>query len=414
METQDTIRVSPNASLPASEPLSMASIRLDSEAAADLRQFIASTPLLQVHSEVKTYPKDDDPLFVSTAENGPDICLIDLDPDRSKAIQTAEKIHEKLPGTAVFAISSDSRSDYILQAMRCGCVEYLVKPVNLDHLLDAVARVGGKKTEKRPQLSGELLTLIGAKGGAGVTTLATHLGALLAKSCSRKTLLVDFHKSLGDAALYLGITRQDYDFCELAANVDRLDSALLQSFVLHHSSGLDVLPAPSLKDSELHLPTESLGQTFDFLRSRYEFVLVDCAPGLSEHNVELLRRSNQIYVIAVPEVSALRNVVHYLDFFARQEFPADRVHVVLNRHQKRNGISDQEVEKAIHHRIYWKVPNQYSHVVRTITAGDPSSALDNSEVARSLMAWAGALGSRPQQNNGQKKPSRGLLGFLGG
>lgn len=414
MDIQESSKAITRESWSANEVLTLATIQLDTEATGELRQFISSTPFLQLHKEIRSYPKDDDPFLDSDENSRPDICLVDFDPDRHQATLTAERIHERLPGTAVFAISSDSNSEHILQAMRCGCVEYLVKPVNVDHLLDAIARVGGKKSEKRALLNCELLTFVGAKGGTGVTTLATHLGALLAKSCSRKVLLVDLHPSLGDVALYLGITQQEYHFFELAENVDRLDSALLQSFLLHHPSGLDVLPAPQLRETEHRISTDAIGRTLDFMRSRYEFILIDCAPGLSEHNAELFRRSNQLYIVTVPEVSALRNVVHYLDFLTRQEFPSGRVRVVLNRHMKKGGISDPEIEKAIHRRIDWKVPNQYSHVIRTIHGGDPISALNNSDVARNLMAWAGTLGSRPEeQTKPSKKSARGLLGLLG-
>ena len=40
---------------------------------------------------------------------------------------------------------------------------------------------------------------MGAKGGCGVTSLVTQLGALLANSLSKKTLVVDLHPDFGDA-----------------------------------------------------------------------------------------------------------------------------------------------------------------------------------------------------------------------
>ena len=50
-------------------------------------------------------------------------------------------------------------------------------------------------------------------------------------------LIVDLHHDFGDAALYLGLTKYRYHSYELVENTDRLDAELLQSFVLHHSSG---------------------------------------------------------------------------------------------------------------------------------------------------------------------------------
>jgi pilus assembly protein CpaE len=411
MDTRENADAS-SRGLSSGEALSVVGICLDAEAARELRELIDATPFLRLQAELKRYVTEDDPLLDSTQEPAPDICLIDFDHDRHSAVLTAERIHERLPSTAVFAVSSNAQPDLIIQAMRCGCTEYALKPAYRDQLLEAVARVWGRKRERREQLNGEVLTFLGAKGGSGVTTVATHLGTLLAKSCSRKVLLLDLHPSFGDAALYLGLTKHQYHFFELAENVDRLDTDLLQSFVLRHPSGLDVLPAPDVSQPIPHVSSEAIEQTVDFIRLRYEFVLIDCAPGLVEQNLEMIRRSDQLYLVTVPEVSALRNVVRYLDYLAHIEFSRERTHVVLNRHVKRSAITDDEIEKAIRQKIYRKVPNQYNQVIRTIHGGDPSSQLATSEVARNLLAWAGALGGKPERDEEKKKLGKGFLGLL--
>ena len=420
VNTRDSTAVPSREGLSSGETLSLVSICMDAEAAGELRQLVRSTPFVRLQAELRNYPTEDDLALEWTKEPGPHICLIDFDRDRKSAIVTAERIHQRLPHTAIFATSSNSQPDLIIQAMRCGCSEYIVKPPDREQLLEAVVRVGGRRREKRELLNGQVLTFLGAKGGSGVTTVVTHLGALLAKSCLRKTLVIDLHPTLGDAALYLGFTKHQYHFCELVENVDRLDSELLQSFVLHHSSGLDVLPAPDLSEPAPGVSPEAIGQTIEFIRLQYEFVLIDSPPGISEQNLELLRHSDQVHVVTVPEVSAMRNVVRYLDYLQRIDFSQEKIRVVLNRHLKRGAITDDEIEKVIRRKIYWKVPNQYNQVIRTINGGDPASELSNSEVARCLMGWAGHVGSKPDSDMEKKKeskvekaPKAALLGLLG-
>lgn len=395
------------------EPLTMATVHLDAEAAKDLQHFVESTPLVQLRGEVKGYLNEDDPALEWLVERSPDICVIDFDDDRRSANQTAERIRERLQATAIFALSANTRSDLIIEAMRSGCSEYLVKPTDRDQFLEAVARVGARRKDKREQYNGEVLTFLGAKGGCGVTTLATHLGTFLAKSCARKTVLIDLHPANGDTALYLGFTKYPYHFYELAESTERLDAELLQSFLLHHASGLDLLPGPELSEPTRHLGTEAIIRTIEFIRLRYEYVLIDCPPGLTTQNSEVMRRSNQLYLVTVAEVPALRNLTRYLEYLTRVEFAQERARVVLNRHLKRGAILDDDIEKAIRHGIYWKVPNQYNQVVRTINGGDPSAAT-GSEVARSLMDWAEDVGRRSGNGENKKKPNRGLLGLLGG
>ena len=189
------------------ESISLVTVCLDTEAGAELRQFVRATQFLRLQAEVHSYLTEDDIALSWMQAPGPDICLIDFDNDRPSAIITAERIHEKLPNTAIFAISSNSQPNLIIEAMRCGCTEYIVKPADREQLLEAVARIGSRKKEKREQLTGQVLVFLGSKGGSGVTTLSTHLAALLAKSFSRRTILIDLHPTCGESSLFLGLTK---------------------------------------------------------------------------------------------------------------------------------------------------------------------------------------------------------------
>ena len=397
------------------ERLSLVAICLDTEAGLELRQFVRETPFLRLQAEVNTYLTEEDASLTWTRPPGPDICMIDFDRDRPNAIITAERIHERLPHTALFAVSSHSQPYLIIEAMRCGCSEYVVKPIDREQLLEAMARVGARRREKREQSLGQVVAFLAAKGGSGATTIATHLAALLAKSCSRRTILIDLHPSCGEDALFLGVTKYQYHFYELVESIDRLDSDFLQSYVLHHPSGLDLLPGPDFSEPIRRISTESIGQAIDFIRSKYEFVLIDCTPGLTDQNLEVFPRADHIYVVTVPEVPALRNVARLLDFFTHHEVSQDRVDVVLNRHQSKNSaITDSQIEKVIRKKIFWKVPNQYQQVIQTINAGDPSAQLSSSEVARSILSWAKTLGTKPPDERERKKSGKTFLGLFGG
>jgi len=395
------------------EVLALVSVCLEPAASAELREFVRATPFLRLQAEINSYITEQNTALRWMHPPGPDICLIDFDQNRDDAIATAEKVHEKFPHTAVFAISTVSQPNLIIQAMRCGCSEYIVKPADRDQLLEAVARVGSRKKEKRETASGQVLTFVGAKGGAGVTTIATHLGALLAKSMARRVLLVDLHPTCGEAALFLGLTKHQYHFYDLVENVDRLDDELLQSYTLHHPSGLHLLPAPDFTEPERRVSVEAIGLAMEFIRSRFDFVLADCPPGLNEQNVEVIRRSDALHIVAVPEVPSLRNVARFIDYLNRVEFSQERVNVVVNRHAKKSVISDDEIEKVIRKKIYWRVPNQYQQVIKTIYAGDPSVGISDSEVARTLLEWAQSIGTLATDKAPSKKAAKGFLSILG-
>ena len=393
----------------AGEPLSVACLGLDD----DTRRFLAlladSSSLIRVRTQIGT--PDPERISEQLGEPAPDICLIDFDRNRRTAVAVAESIHSSIPGTAIFAVSAQSQPSAILEAMRCGCSEYLVRPIDRNQLVSAVMRVGARRQEKADQNRAQLLAFMGAKGGCGVTTVATQLGALLASSLSRRALLLDFHPDCGDAALYLKLTKSRYHFFELLENSERMDADFLESFLVRHTSGLELIPAPegdmTARDG---LPPGALTRTLTFLRSRYEFVLVDLPSAWNEEKLAVIRDCDQLYLVAVAEVSAVRNLVRQVQFLSGQGVRRDKIRIVMNRHDRRNIVSDDQIESVIEQKIFWRIPNQYLQVVKAIHEGDPIAQRRNSEVTRSLEAWAEEIG-RKQDEVSKTKREGGFLGL---
>src|SRR5205823_14822810 len=111
-----------------------------------------------------------------------------------QAIWTTERLRGDHPDVHVFAISSYSEAERIIAAMRAGCAEYLLKPMQNERVLDGLARVEAKQKERtRSKIRGKVITLIGAKGGTGVTSLDLHLAMELTGSVQRKCHLVAQH-----------------------------------------------------------------------------------------------------------------------------------------------------------------------------------------------------------------------------
>src|SRR5262249_37168795 len=130
----------------------------------------------------------------------PDVFIVDFDENRDNAIRTAEQLQGVLSGkTSIFAISSKSEPELIIGAMRAGCSEYLVKPAGKDRLVEALTKIDLRKRERQAtQKRGKVVSLLGAKGGTGVTSIAVHLATFLATlGKNQKTVLIDHHPDLG-------------------------------------------------------------------------------------------------------------------------------------------------------------------------------------------------------------------------
>ncbi len=320
------------------------------------------------------------------------ICFIDYDQNREEAIRITERLRSEYPDVPMFAVSSSSDPQGIIAAMRAGCAEYLAKPIQQVQVLDGLTRVEAKQKKKaRSRVRGKVITLIGAKGGTGVTSLALHLALELAHEGKRKCILVDQHPALGDASLYLGTGRHQYSFYELANSSDRLDEELLQGFLLHHFSGLHLLDSPEMVDAIHGAPPSAVEHTLAFLANIYQFVVVDCPPGLTDGTLASIAQSEQVVIVMTAELPSVRNCVRYIEHLSKLGYAAASIHVLLNRYSKKGSLSDDRIEKALGREISLRVPNSYNEVIQAINAGTPISSENKSEFGSAIRNWAHEL-----------------------
>jgi pilus assembly protein CpaE len=328
------------------------------------------------------------------------ICFIDYDRNTEEAIRITERLRSEYPNAHVFAVSSNSQPEGIIAAMRAGCAEYLSKPMRQEHVLDGIARLeANQKKKTRSRAHGKVITLVGAKGGTGVTSLALHLALELAYEGKRKCVLVDQHPVLGDASLYLGTGRHEYSFYELANNSDRLDEDLLQGFLLRHNSGLHLLDSPEMLDAIHGAPPTSLEHTLAFLADLYQFVVVDCPPGLTDGTLASIAQSEQIAIVMTAELPSVRNAVRYIEYLAKLGYSSSSIYIVLNRYSKKALLSDERIEKALGRAISLRVPNSYNEVIQAINAGAPISSGKKSDFGAAIQKWARELVTNASGND---------------
>jgi len=347
------------------------------------------------------------------------ICIIDFDEGLKESCRVVERLRDNCDKTInLFAASSNPDSDAIIAAMRSGCSEYLVKPFDSQKVSDALAHIEARRHIRDDQATaGRIVTLTGGKGGTGVTSLALHLAMNLVRRHKQKCLLVDLHHALGDASLYLGLVRRKYSFYELVHNTDRLDAELLQGFLLQHESGLHVLDSSETIDGVAHVSPEAIEHTLAFLAETYQFVIIDCPPGIADDTSAAIRQSDQMAVVITPELPAIRNAMRLVEYLVGMHYPDKNIDIVLNRSEKNSPLSDGEIETALHRPIAVKIPNNYGEIIKSINAGVPIALGRNANLPLAFDQWADRLmGEEPattESTKGETKQPRGWLRLIG-
>lgn len=346
-------------------------------------------------------------------EHQPEICIVNMDANRSMALETVQYLRSLSSGSmGIFGVSSHMDSDSIIEAMRAGCTEYLGHPLKPDRLESALLDISRRRRDLPvSSQQGKIITLLGVKGGVGTTTLAVHLGHMLSKSGVR-TLLIDDHADLGDATLHLGLDDRSFGFHELVRNVQRMDAELLQGFLLKHESGLEVLASPETLEMAAPFTAQAMSQTLRTLARIYEYILIDARSGVDELNMAVFESSDQIYLVGTPGLPDVRNLSRYLQYLSRVGFPVSNTYVVLNKVGRNNAIPLEQVEKVLRLKVPVQIPLAVDEVTNAINSGVPASHRPKSDFAQSIQRWAQRFSDRAVAKPSPEQASAGVRSKL--
>jgi chromosome partitioning protein len=161
----------------------------------------------------------------------------------------------------------------------------------------------------------KVIAVTNQKGGVGKTTTAINLGASLAAN-DLKVLIIDSDPQ-GNATTGLGI--------EKATGASTLYEALIGggslegSIVNTECQGLDLVPADknlvaaNLEMVDLPEREYRLRKAMEPIRSRYDFILIDCPPALDLLTLNALLASDSVLIPIQCEFFALEGISQLMD-----------------------------------------------------------------------------------------------------
>jgi len=322
------------------------------------------------------------------------LCLIDVDLDRQRAFQVARSLRQQLGDRLLLVAVSASagRSEVVVEMMRSGCSDCLSKPLDFDQLRYSVQGLSAAIWRFAPEArSGKVMAFVGARGGAGTTTTVVNLATFLVRHGGKRALIIDLHRQLGHVWLYLGLPRPQYHIYDLLRNIADLDVLELERFISHSKVGVDVIPAP---DELFNLPpttADAVQRAISSLSANYDFVLLDCPHGLGASTVAILQASDEIHLLATPDIPALHDMSKYLEGMKRLQLPQGKIRVIINRHRSQGELSLEDIEKTIAHPVSVAVPNSAQEVISAMNSGEPVPVDGKSIYAKYMRKWTDEL-----------------------
>ena len=304
----------------------------------------------------------------------PDLLIFEMSEKFDEEFKLLESLLASNAVGEVFVTSQTHDTDLLLKAMRAGAKEFISQPLNeleVKTALTAFKKRMQQSTSKEPVRSGQIIHLIGAKGGVGTTTVAVNLAMILARiKNSGSVALVDLNTVFGEIPLFLSV-KPTYHWGQIAKNVDRLDSTFLLNAMTKHTSGVHILPPPSYLNGHPPLTVDIMERLLSAMKNTFDFVIVDGGQSLNGPALKAVEMSDKILLITLLSLPCLHNTKNLLKSLAGLTVQKDRLRLVINRYLKKSDISIKEAEESVQNEIFWNIPNDYKTTMSAINQGMP-------------------------------------------
>jgi pilus assembly protein CpaE len=335
-------------------------------------------------------------------EGAPDLILMDVAMPKLDGYAATQQIRASETGRRVpiIMLTAEAEVEQRVKGLRAGADDDIVKPF---HPLELMARIkallarGGpvvvKPTADAPTL-GRLSVFYPAKGGVGTTTIAINTAIALNRELRRRTALMDANLQFGDLRVFLDLGLDTASIVN-AVNEPDLDADLFRKFMVHHSTGIDLLlapPDPAAADVVVERQRQNpamLNTILGLLRQLYDFTMIDMGQPIDDFNLQLFDEADVIYVVMTADLSCLKNVRLVLETMDSLGYAKSKVQLVLNRSNAYTGINLGNAESALGRKIDYQIINEYRGAISALNSGEPfMSSRPDSPLGKSVLDFA--------------------------
>lgn len=248
-------------------------------------------------------------------------------------------------GTEVIVLGYVNDVGFYRELVRRGVRDYLIVPAAP---IDLVRAVSGLYAAPGAKPVGRTIAVIGAKGGVGASTIAHNVAWSFARTLASPTVIVDLDVAYGTAGLDFN---QDppQGIADIVFAPDRVDATIVERLLSRCADRLSLLAAPAVLDRTCDLTETAFDHLVDILRASTPTIVLDVPHVWTAWARRLLVGSDDVLVVAAPELASLRNTKNLVDLL-KQSRPNDHPpKVLLNQVgvPKRPEIAPADFAKAL-------------------------------------------------------------------
>jgi pilus assembly protein CpaE len=352
---------------------------------------------------------------------GPDLVVVDIRSDSSSGMAAIERLRASSASLSIFAVAASAEPDLILQSMRAGANEFF--PWNAaegsqqarateETFHGAVRKTAARREAASAGAKPPCVThvFLGAKGGAGTTTVAVNCGVELARLTKRATLVVDLKTCLGEVALFLGV-RPRFTVLDAIENLHRLDKNFLTELVAKHKSGLDILAGSEQFDRPNAQDSGAVEELLRVVAKAYDYVVIDAGNVINAIGVAALYAADTIFLVTNPDVPSIRNAQRLVERVRQLGAGSERIKILLNRVSENHLIAPKQIETALGYGIHHTFSSDYRTVSTALNSGVPLALTNSTEIATQFDSFTRQLVGMAEES--RVEPERKRASFLG-
>lgn len=286
-------------------------------------------------------------------------------------VKFLEQLYMRRTDMAMVLLCPEAGADIMTRAMTCGVSRVVTTDMDpkdiCSSLVMELARLRNRQSSMRVQdYDSRVVTVYGAKGGCGKTTVAVNLAVALQKS-GKKVALLDLDLEFGDVGVFLNLPR-----CEGISDLigePKLTASTVSNYLVRHASGVMVLCAPPSPEYAELVHPDHIERIVTVLRAEYDYLIFDTPSTMNDCTLAAMEQADVIYMITNPEISTLKNtrvcleILKTLDYFRK-------VKMILNRDGE-SFISERDVENALDMKLALVIPADGKSNISAINRGIP-------------------------------------------
>ena len=251
-----------------------------------------------------------------------------------------------------------------------GVAEYLHKPLTRDHVARLfVPQIAGVTMEADISRGGSVITVCGARGGVGTTTVAVNLALQLTSATRGHVALLDLNLRQGTAALMLGVKAEGGLRIALE-QPERADALFLDRVSVEINERLRLIAADETLDGMPSPTPDGVRGVLDLLRRRFNYVVIDTPMPATVGEMQALSSARHLFAVMTPDLACIRDAVRLRELAAG--LGTSHTTIVLNRVGMLGGLKMPLIEQGLGGKPAIQIPELGKQLSRAANLGKPA------------------------------------------